>query len=188
MSRTLELRYEETRNRLEPNVRDFAPEHSRGPMRKPTVLLLACSKVVWVLLCADAVSAQTAYRSIEATRRTSAAVVETGLLHDGATIRSIEQAVDRQVRRVMLSSTSDHSRFQVRPVPRDRNWIKRHPVIFGALVGFGGGFVAGYLAGDDAVFEDFTKEFHGIAFGGIGALAGAILGELILTPPADSTP
>ncbi len=59
-----------------------------------------------------------------------------------------------------------------------RNWIQRHPALFGALVGFGGGFLIGYLPGDDAVFDDFTAEFNGAVIGGIGALAGAIVGEV----------
>src|SRR5207249_11689811 len=40
--------------------------------------------------------------------------------------------------------------------PRRRSWISRHPVFVGALVGFGAGFLIGYLPGDDGVFDDFT--------------------------------
>jgi hypothetical protein len=58
----------------------------------------------------------------------------------------------------------------------NRNWIQRHPVLFGTLVGFGTGFLIGYLPGDDAIFEDFTAEFNGLVLGGIGAGAGALVG------------
>ena len=61
----------------------------------------------------------------------------------------------------------------------DRNWIERHPSLFGAAVGFGGGFLIGYLPGDDAVFDDFTAEFNGLVLGGVGAAAGAIVGWLV---------
>ena len=57
-----------------------------------------------------------------------------------------------------------------------RNWIQRHPSCFGAAVGFVGGFLVGFLPGDDAVFEDYEAAFNGAVLGGIGAGAGAILG------------
>ena len=42
-----------------------------------------------------------------------------------------------------------------------RGWIKRHPALFGGLVGFGGGFLIGYAAGDDGIFDDFSSEANG---------------------------
>jgi hypothetical protein len=62
------------------------------------------------------------------------------------------------------------------PAPRRRSWISRHPVFFGTLVGFGAGFLIGYLPGDDGVFDDFTAGFNGWVMGGIGAGTGAIVG------------
>lgn len=62
--------------------------------------------------------------------------------------------------------------------PAKRNWIGRHPVLVGALVGFGGGFLVGYLPGDDGVFYDFTAEFNGFVLGGVGAGLGAIVGAV----------
>jgi hypothetical protein len=56
------------------------------------------------------------------------------------------------------------------------SWIARHPVLFGSLVGFGAGFLIGYLPGDDGVFYDFTAEFNGMVLGGAGAGAGALVG------------
>jgi hypothetical protein len=47
------------------------------------------------------------------------------------------------------------------------------------LVGFGGGFLIGYLPGDDAVFEDFTAGFNGMVMGGIGSATGAVAGAVI---------
>jgi hypothetical protein len=49
--------------------------------------------------------------------------------------------------------------------------------VFGALVGFGSGFLIGYLPGDDGVFDDFDAEFNGLVLGGVGALAGAVVAE-----------
>jgi hypothetical protein len=59
-----------------------------------------------------------------------------------------------------------------------RNWIQRHPVLFGAAVGFGGGYLIGYSTGDDGLFDDFTAEFSGLVLGGIGAGAGALFGAV----------
>jgi len=58
-------------------------------------------------------------------------------------------------------------------------WIGRHPVLFGTLVGFGGGFLIGYSRGDDGVFDDFTAEFNGLVLGGVGAGVGAMSGAIL---------
>jgi hypothetical protein len=47
------------------------------------------------------------------------------------------------------------------------------------LIGFGGGFLVGYLQGDDGVFDDFTAGFNGFVLGGIGAGAGAAVGAVV---------
>jgi hypothetical protein len=60
-----------------------------------------------------------------------------------------------------------------------QNWIKRHPMLFGTLAGFGGGFVIGMAGGDDGVFYDFTAAANGLFVGGIGAPAGALIGFAI---------
>jgi hypothetical protein len=57
-----------------------------------------------------------------------------------------------------------------------RNWIQRHPVLFGAAVGFAAGFLIGYLPGDDAVFDDFAAGSSGLLLGGVGAGVGAGVG------------
>ena len=57
--------------------------------------------------------------------------------------------------------------------------IGRHPVLFGTLIGFGGGFLIGYVPGDDGVFDDFTAGFNGLVLGGIGAGIGAGLGAIV---------
>ena len=65
------------------------------------------------------------------------------------------------------------------PPARTRSWIAAHPVLFGAAVGFGTGFLIGYLPGDDAVFDDFTAGFNGWVMGGIGAGTGALIGLVV---------
>jgi hypothetical protein len=51
-------------------------------------------------------------------------------------------------------------------------------VLFGALVGFGSGFLVGYLSGDDGVFDDQNAAFSGWVLGGVGAGAGALIGAV----------
>jgi hypothetical protein len=60
-----------------------------------------------------------------------------------------------------------------------RNWITRHPILFGTLLGFGSGFVIGFAGGDDGVFYDFTASANGLFVGGIGAAGGAAIGFII---------
>jgi hypothetical protein len=92
----------------------------------------------------------------------------------------IERAVDREVSRLSLSGLVGDPVFRVARQSRapKRSWIGRHPALFGALVGFGGGFLIGFLPGDDAVFDDSDASFNGLVLGGVGALTGAIVGEV----------
>jgi hypothetical protein len=91
----------------------------------------------------------------------------------------LERSVKREVSRVRFSRVrADSAFYVVQQPPQKRNWIRRHPALFGALVGFGGGFLIGYLPGDDAVFDDSDASFNGLVVGGVGALAGAIVGEV----------
>jgi hypothetical protein len=93
----------------------------------------------------------------------------------------LRRAASRELARVNLSAASaEPAWLRVRqPGQRKRSWIGRHPVLFGTLVGFGGGFLVGYLPGDDAVFYDFTAEFNGLVLGGVGAGAGALVGAIV---------
>ncbi len=98
-------------------------------------------------------------------------------LGSGSLARSIAAQIDR------LNKPTPPARRPMGLVQqtssRHRNWVQRHPVLFGTLVGFGTGFLIGYLPGDDAVFEDFTAEFNGLVLGGIGAGAGALAGWVV---------
>jgi hypothetical protein len=84
------------------------------------------------------------------------------------------QEVHRLTRSTLLLDSALRSRQQ--PAPPKRSWIGRHPVLFGTLVGFGGGFLIGYVPGDDGVFDDYVASFNGLVMGGIGAGAGAAIG------------
>ncbi len=89
------------------------------------------------------------------------------------------RSIDREVSRLAISrADTDFSATRQQSGPQKRNWIQRHPALFGAMVGFGGGFLVGYLPGDDAVFDDFVASFNGLVIGGVGAMAGAIVGEV----------
>ncbi len=57
--------------------------------------------------------------------------------------------------------------------------LGKHPVLFGTLIGFGSGFLVGYIAGDDGVFYDFTAGANGVMLGGIGAGIGAGVGAIV---------
>ena len=70
-------------------------------------------------------------------------------------------------------------RTHQQPAPQKRSWIGRHPALFGALVGFGSGFLIGYLPGDDGVFDDFTAGFNGLVVGGVGAATGGAVGAIV---------
>ena len=92
----------------------------------------------------------------------------------------LERAVGREVSRLAPSTAFADSTLRARrqPEPQKRSWIGRHPVLFGALVGFGGGFLIGYLPGDDGVLDDFTAGFNGLVLGGVGAGTGAAVGAV----------
>ena len=84
----------------------------------------------------------------------------TTLTRDPATV--LAGGIERAARR-------DASWFRVTQAstPRQRGWAARHPVLLGALIGFGSGFLMGYLPGDDGVFDDFTAGFNGSVMEGL---------------------
>ena len=97
----------------------------------------------------------------------------------GDGVSSLQAIIARNGQRWSKLVTADPARRQEDERQAERkNWIQRHPSCFGAAVGFVGGFLIGFLPGDDAVFDDFTAAFNGAVLGGIGAGTGAILGWL----------
>ena len=58
-----------------------------------------------------------------------------------------------------------------------QGWINRHPVIFGTIVGFGGGFAIGYAVGPSGT-TNTDKEIAACLFGAIGAGVGALIGKV----------
>jgi hypothetical protein len=57
----------------------------------------------------------------------------------------------------------------------NEKWMKRHPVLFGTLVGFGIGFSVGLASGGGS---DVSAAGMGLYFGAIGAGAGALIGSV----------
>ena len=51
-------------------------------------------------------------------------------------------------------------------------------MLFGTLVGLGGGYLVGVGAGEDGIFDDFTAGENGLFVAGIGAGAGALVGAI----------
>ena len=86
------------------------------------------------------------------------------------------EVIARDSARLSHLVLADARRAQETKAPKRRNWIQRHPSCFGAMIGFVGGFLIGFLPGDDAVFDDYAAAFNGVVLGGIGAGTGAILG------------
>lgn len=67
------------------------------------------------------------------------------------------------------------------PAPQQtkkKGWIGRHPVLFGALVGFGAGCVLGAsrVGGSQDTFFNALDEFACPVVGGMGAGAGSVIG------------
>jgi hypothetical protein len=92
----------------------------------------------------------------------------------------VQAAVARESTRLILTFSTRSPSLRALQQPRqERGWIGRHPVLFGTLVGFGGGFLIGYLPGDDGVFDDFTAKFNGLVLGGVGAGVGAVSGAIL---------
>jgi hypothetical protein len=100
---------------------------------------------------------------------------------DRGTANWLERSTAKEVAWVNSPWTlMDSSSDSAKPMSAGkRSWIGRHPVLFGCLVGFGAGFLVGYLPGDDGIFYDFTTEFNGLVLGGVGAGGGALIGYAI---------
>ena len=124
-------------------------------MRKVRVLVVACLTIVAMLAGSETAGAQT---------RT-----------DGW----LERSMDREVARLVISPLQAAA-FRAFPQPQSqqRGWAQRHPRLLGALVGFGAGFLIGFLPGDDGVLDDFDASFNGLVIGGVGALTGAVIAEV----------
>jgi hypothetical protein len=109
----------------------------------------------------------------------SPAVASDGALNDKRAT-PIQTGVRIEIARLVAAQPAVESSTAGRqPSPGRRNWVQRHPVLTGAMVGFGSGFLIGYLPGDDAVFDDFVAGFNGTVVGGIGAGAGASIVAIV---------
>jgi hypothetical protein len=92
----------------------------------------------------------------------------------------LQRAATRELVRLNTPAASARlALMRVQQPAQQRSWIGRHPILFGALVGFGGGVLIGYSAGDDGVFDDFDGSFNGLVLGGVGAGAGALVGQFV---------
>ena len=66
---------------------------------------------------------------------------------------------------------------------KEPNWISRHPVWFGALAGFGGGFIIGGAACESGNSDDSLCGLAAWAGGGAGYAGGGLTGLLISRRP-----
>ena len=92
----------------------------------------------------------------------------------------LQQAIAREATRLAMSTPRADSNVPLMQPQgsQSRSWAKRHPVLIGALVGFGAGYALGRVLGANGEFADWSGEFSGLVFGGIGACTGAIIGRL----------
>ena len=100
----------------------------------------------------------------------------------------LSTAIEREAARLALSLGKIAVPPSQQPVSQDRGWIRRHPVLFGAIVGAGVGAVSSvprwnelYCAtgGDeDCVFHGGVGVLVGAGAGaGVGALIGSLFGR-----------
>jgi hypothetical protein len=102
---------------------------------------------------------------------------------------SYPQVIDRISRAVTKPTPNQFRNAQLcvnlsvdqnEPEEQEKGWIQKHGTVFGALVGFGGGWAIGYAGGDDGLIDDGGKGLNGLIGGGIGAAAGAVIGKLAI--------
>ncbi len=97
----------------------------------------------------------------------------------GGSTGPLARAAVREVQR--LARLQQAPADAPRPTERreHRNWIARHPVLFGTAVGFGAGCLVGFAAGDDGVLDDFTAGSNAVILGGALAGIGAVVGLVV---------
>ena len=118
---------------------------------------------------------------LAAVRSSEGVTVHTSPLPSTLAAGWLKRAASRELARLNLAAAStDSALLRVQqPGQRSRSWIGRHPVLFGTLVGLGGGYLVGVVAGEDGIFDDFTAGENGLFVAGIGAGAGGIVGAIV---------
>jgi len=75
-------------------------------------------------------------------------------------------------------ATMPQARSSAQPLPQNKNWVARHPVLFGALAGAGVGL--GFAAASDCQSSsDYTCTGIALFFAGTGAGLGAAGGLVV---------
>jgi hypothetical protein len=151
------------------------PKHMANWRLLRTAIMAAC-----LLLTAVPLGAQTSVQRLRVKLEAGSSVEVPA---EGQAIDAdwLKRATSLELAGATLSAAAADSRsrqVEQRAQPR-RSWMGRHPVLVGSLVGFGTGFLLGYLPGDDVVFYDYTAEFNGLVLGGVGAGTGALVGAIV---------
>lgn len=60
-----------------------------------------------------------------------------------------------------------------------RTWCGRRAVLCGTLLGFGLGYGAGFLLGENPLYDDFVPSADALVVGSLGAAGGAIVGAVL---------
>jgi hypothetical protein len=135
------------------------------------IAILCCVSLIQACLA----SAEEPTRSISRVTASSArAMSPSGPLRKASLRRDPET--------VFLSETRRSSRATARDDQQTGNWMERHPVWTGALIGFGIGVSLTYAAGasekkdPNAIFKGMDPSGPALVFGGVAAGIGALAG------------
>mgnify|MGYP001182371996 CR=1 FL=1 len=112
----------------------------------------------------------------------SDAVNRPHLASSAATSRLLLPSAAQLERLSLTMAAAQTLAMQKEQTPARRpSWIGRHPILFGAMLGFGVGFGIGYPQGNasargDASSDYLTPEESGLFWGGASAGTGALVG------------
>ena len=94
---------------------------------------------------------------------------------DQPRVGSLREAARREGARL---AAMPQARSSAQPVPQNRNWVARHPVLFGALAGAGVGLGFAATSGCESS-SDYTCGGIALFFAGTGAGLGAVGGLVV---------
>lgn len=95
---------------------------------------------------------------------------------------AIAESAARELARAVMTPADRRLRHLERQADApERSWISRHPALFGALIGAGGGLVAGATMENELICSGGDEDclIYGPTRLGVGALMGAGVGALV---------
>ena len=95
---------------------------------------------------------------------------------------AIAESGAREIARLVMTTPDPRlGRLDGQAEATKRNWVSRHPALFGALIGAGGGLVAGATMENELICSGGDEDclIYGPTRLGVGALMGAGVGALV---------